>query len=263
MDADTAAITLAPPPFPPPTGPATRSRASARVTTTQAAAPPPQPSARRATRHQRGNTRLDVLNRFYLEDPFLPVSGAPAGGQQQVPRHWFLRNRWDAKKAKTGMMDIAIDAIFQLGGGTSDIQRKNDPNSNFVLGIGSGQFRGRQQYSLHGPFLRRLVSKVRALPPLSVTHTPLAQTRSPTHFRPHTDTCAHTPSLTHMHTHTHSHARTFTHSIALTLTFTPTTALTHAHIHSPLVLPHTSSSSLSPLSYLGSVASLSASTPSM
>ncbi|KAF9944102.1 hypothetical protein BGZ72_002803, partial [Mortierella alpina] len=73
--------------------------------------------------------------------------------------HWFLCNRSDAKKAKTDMMDIAIDAIFELGGGTSHLKRKNDPNADFVLGIGSGQFRGRRQYSLHGPFLRRLVSK--------------------------------------------------------------------------------------------------------
>ncbi|KAF9969521.1 hypothetical protein BGZ75_002770, partial [Mortierella antarctica] len=152
LDADTAAVTLAPPPLPPPTTPHTRRSASTIATATQASAAQalaPQSSARRATRHQRGNTRLDVLNRFYLEDPFLPTNGTTAGGQQQAPRHWFLRNRGDAKKAKTGMMDIAIDAIFQLGGGTSNVKKKNDPNVDFVLGIGSGQFRGRQQYSLH------------------------------------------------------------------------------------------------------------------
>ncbi|KAF9571041.1 hypothetical protein EC968_001075 [Mortierella alpina] len=161
LNADSASVTLAPPPLPPPTVPHSGGSSSARVRVRQA--PAPQASARRATRHQRGNTRLDMLNRFYSEEPFLPTSRAEAGGRQQSPRHWFLRNRWDAKKAKGGMMDIAIDAIFQLGGGTSHLKQRNDANANFVLGIGSGQFRGRQQYSLHGPFLRRLVSKAKGL----------------------------------------------------------------------------------------------------
>ncbi|KAF9148168.1 hypothetical protein DFQ26_002478, partial [Actinomortierella ambigua] len=114
-----------------------------------------------------------VLARFYLDLTF------DSSGAARTSKHWFLRNRWDAKKAKTGTMDIAIDAILRLGGGSSTVPRQKlqekaeasmpqaSPtppiDGNFVLGIGSGEFRGKQQYSLHGPFLRRLVSKAKPL----------------------------------------------------------------------------------------------------
>ncbi|KAG0247446.1 hypothetical protein DFQ27_002029, partial [Actinomortierella ambigua] len=139
----------------------------------QAGSSPASGTVQAAPTQSGTGTRLDALNKFYLDLTF------DSSGAARTSKHWFLRNRWDAKKAKTGTMDIAIDAILRLGGGSSTVPRQKlqekaeasmpqaSPtppiDGNFVLGIGSGEFRGKQQYSLHGPFLRRLVSKARAL----------------------------------------------------------------------------------------------------
>jgi hypothetical protein len=86
------------------------------------------------------NTNLEKLLDFYFDK-------------------WFLRNKWDCKKAQAACMDYVINAILKLAGGSIGAKRKADNHSVICVGLGSFKTNSGQT-SKHGELIKKLVIKV-------------------------------------------------------------------------------------------------------